>query len=126
MGDVIDIQDYQIQKANNRLEPIVDACRRKILTSAENEIIIGNTVIGYEYLQGGGCHRYYLEGSLNNIASFILSSVNHKLITSVDDFAIINTKGTCVDLCVDPAYHIALLHEIQSLRHSSDSLFDFL
>lgn len=126
MGDVIYIQDYQIQKVNNRLEPIIDTCRRRILTSAENEIITGQTLIGYEYDQDGKGHRYYLEGSLYNIASFILSSEKHKLITSGDDFALINSIGARVDLCVDPDYLIALLHEVRSLKHSTDGHFIFL
>lgn len=126
MGDILDIQDYQIQKVSNRLEPIIDTCRRRILASAENEIITGQTLIGYEYDQNGKVRRYYLEGSLNNIASFILSSEKHKLITSGDDFALINTIGARVDLCVDPDYLIALLHAIRALRQSTDGRFIFL
>lgn len=126
MGAVIDFENYRLHKNNEDIQPIVRMCRSKILSSQEDTIISGQDMIGYEFGPEGGCHRYYLEGSIKNIALFIVSSEKHKLITSGNDFALINTIHSQPDLCVDPEYYKLLLKTIISLDIHNKGNFVYL
>jgi hypothetical protein len=126
MGSVIDFENYRLLKNNEVIQPIVNMCRSKILSSQEDTIISGQNMIGYEFGSEGGCHRYYLEGSIKNIALFIVSSEKHKLITSGNDFALINTIRSQPDLCVDPEYYNLLLETILSLGVHNKGDFVYL
>ncbi len=58
-------------------------------------------VVGYIYREDGYYTKHYLKNDLDNIARFICSCQNDKLLCSVFDYAIASTIGNFIDLAVN-------------------------
>lgn len=73
-------------------------CREAVRNSQCKEFSFSeDTVVGYEYVSNG-YGKTYFRGTCEAIAEFICKNDRDKLLTTGDDFAILNTQGYMLDL----------------------------
>lgn len=83
------------------LSSIVIKCRETVRNSHSNcRLDPDERLIGHIYESDGRYRTYYLEEGLDNIARFICSSEQDKLVTDSSDYAVLNTMGNFLDLCI--------------------------
>lgn len=83
------------------LSSVVIQCRETVRNSQSNcKLDPDERLIGHIYESDGRYRTYYLEEGIDNLARFICSSEQEKLVTDASDYAVLNTIGNFLDLCI--------------------------
>jgi len=111
-----------VEKMNNPfINEIVASCREKVRNSHSMSFDLEEECYrGIVYEPNGFYHLYYLEKGMENIAKFICSSDKDKLITDIDDYAVLNTMGCFIDICITslPLETFIPILEVYQLKNS--------
>lgn len=75
---------------------------RKMVRSSPvfTEPLESELITGHIYENNGQYREYWMRYSPDNLARFICSCDKDKLICNGDDFALLNTQGKFMDLCI--------------------------
>lgn len=80
---------------------VVRECRSKVRNSPLDKVDPDEVRFrGYIYESDGRYQLYWLPKDMENLAKFICSDPKDKLLCSSEDYAILNTNGNMIDLCV--------------------------
>ena len=101
---------------------IVVRCRTCVRVSRDQGVYpeASDVLIGIVYEKDGRYRKHYIQSDPDNVAKFIYSSDKEKMITTANDWAIMNTIcGTNLDLsCADSRYTDAVLKHLIKYQQS--------
>lgn len=81
------------------------------------EPVEGDIVCGYIFENDGRYHKYWLKYSPDNIARFICSDDKDKLICDGEDYALLNTIGRDIDLCINEKFLSQVVSLMNQYEH---------
>lgn len=107
-----------------KINHIVAQCRNMVRMSRDKKIYptSNDRLIGIVYDGDGRYQKYYISAEPNNVAKFIYSSENEKMITTINDWAIMNTIcGTFLDLsCAHQDYTDKVLKYLMQYQEKEE------
>jgi hypothetical protein len=86
-------------------------------------------VTGYIFEDDGRYQKYWLLYDPDNIARFVCSDDKDKLVCDGEDYALFNTQGKYIDLCIDGRVFLQTLIdslEIYQKDYDKNTVFDIV